>query len=70
MDPASHSERSIENATRLVASLASKRSSHTSYPYQQDEVSAAVYRRAHNSRRSRNRGCMPTPRPYTLRRLR
>ena len=42
MDPASHSERSIENATHLVASLANKRDSqHSSYPYQQDEVLAS-----------------------------
>ena len=62
MNPASHSERSIENASCLVASLANNRDTqHSSYPYQQDEVLAAVYRRSHNARRSRARARARTP---------
>ena len=62
MNPASHSARSIQNASCLVASLANNRDTqHSPYPYQQDEVSAAVYRRSHNARRSRARARARTP---------
>ena len=62
MNPASHSARSIMNATSLVASLANSRGTqHSPYPYQQDEVLAAVYRRSHNARRSRARARARNP---------
>ena len=62
MNPASHSAQSIRNATSLVASLANSRDTqHSPYPYQQDEVLAAVYRRSHNARRNRARARARNP---------
>ena len=62
MNPASHSAQSIRNATSLVESLANNRDTqHSPYPYQQDEVLAAVYRRSHNARRNRARARARNP---------